>query len=229
MTVFQLKLLAIITMAIDHIGLFFFPEHITWRIIGRLAFPIFAWLIANGARHTHNINAYLKRLLIFALISQIPYWLAFRLIDPTFISPNIFFTLFLGLLAIKIIQGKKQLWLSVVITIICALCAYLMQASYGIVGVLSMVFFYIFFEQKIYLFLSEAIIFLLPLMAASWPVFKPLSPYLMDNFIYQPVCLASLFLIFLYNDQQGLKAKYFFYIFYPAHFFIIYLVKLIAY
>lgn len=228
MTVFQLKLLAIITMAIDHIGLFFFPEHITWRIIGRLSFPIFAWLIANGARHTKNVNAYLKRLLIFAIISQIPYWLAFRLIDPTFNSPNIFFTLLLGLLAIKIIQEKKQWWLGVLVTIVCSWGAYLMQASYGLVGVLSMVFFYIFFEQKIYLFLSEAIIFLLPLMTASWPILKPLSPYLMANFIYQPVCLVSLFLIFLYNNKQGLKAKYFFYIFYPAHFFIIYLIKLIT-
>ncbi len=111
-------------------------------------------------------------------------------------------------------------------TLICSLGAYLMQASYGIVGVLSIVFFYIFFEQKLYLFLSEAVIFLLPLMAASLVVLKPLSPYLMANFIYQPVCLVSLFLIFLYNKKQGLKAKYFFYIFYPAHFFIIYFIKL---
>lgn len=226
MNVFQLKLLAIITMAIDHVGLFFFPEHITWRIIGRLSFPIFAWLIANGARYTKNINAYLKRLLIFAFISQIPYLLAFHTIDKNFWSLNIFFTLFLGLLAIKIIQEKKQLWLSILVTLICSLGAYLMQASYGIVGVLSIVFFYIFFEQKLYLFLSEAVIFLLPLMAASLVVLKPLSPYLMANFIYQPVCLVSLFLIFLYNKKQGLKAKYFFYIFYPAHFFIIYFIKL---
>ncbi|MFN2363319.1 MAG: TraX family protein, partial [Halarsenatibacteraceae bacterium] len=77
MSSFQIKMVAITTMLIDHIGSIIFPEYIILRVIGRLAFPLFAFLITEGYRHTSNINRYLVRLSIFALISQYPFWLAF--------------------------------------------------------------------------------------------------------------------------------------------------------
>ena len=89
MTVFHLKIIAILTMTIDHVGFFFFPDIEVLRIIGRLSFPLFAWLIANGAYHTKNMHAYLVRLFIFALISQVPFSLAFRLISPLDTGLNI--------------------------------------------------------------------------------------------------------------------------------------------
>src|SRR5205085_4973530 len=97
MTTFQIKLIAIIAMVIDHIGLFFFPHILLLRIIGRLAFPLFAWLIANGAHHSKNPTKYLTRLFLFALLAQIPFILINRLIDPSFWELNVLFTLFLGL------------------------------------------------------------------------------------------------------------------------------------
>src|SRR5258705_144389 len=109
MNAFQIKVIAIVAMIIDHMGLFFFPQYFIFRIIGRLAFPLFAWLIANGAYHTHNIGKYLQRLYLFALISQIPFLFANRLIDPHFSDLNVLCTLFFGLLAIAFIR-RTRIW-----------------------------------------------------------------------------------------------------------------------
>ena len=106
MTRFDLKILAIITMVIDHIGAFFFPHLIVLRILGRLSFPIFAWLVGTGAVKTKNIDNYLARLALFAFISQIPFYFAFSTIGYSMFYANVIFTLFFGLLSIKIYKLK---------------------------------------------------------------------------------------------------------------------------
>ncbi|WP_291637010.1 TraX family protein [Clostridium sp.] len=78
----MLKLLALVTMLVDHIGYMYFPNEILFRIIGRLAFPIFAYQIAIGYSRTSNLKKYVLRLSVFALITQIPY---------SFFSPDIKF------------------------------------------------------------------------------------------------------------------------------------------
>lgn len=96
-----LKLIAIVSMLIDHIGSVFFPEVRVLRWIGRLAFPIFCYCMTVGLLYTHDIKKYLFRLGIFALISQPCYIFAFHPYDfwSQFTNWNIFFTLFLSLLA----------------------------------------------------------------------------------------------------------------------------------
>jgi len=98
---FSLKLLACVTMLIDHIGAVFFPEIIFFRIIGRVAFPIYAFLITEGYSRTKNIKRYMFRLFILAIISQVPYMLAFETK-----GLNVFFTL-LSAIFIIIILDKK--------------------------------------------------------------------------------------------------------------------------
>src|SRR5579872_1334795 len=142
MNTFQLKTIAIITMFIDHMGLFLFPQYFLFRIIGRLAFPLFAWLIANGAHHTHNIGKYLQRLYLFALISQIPFFLANHGIDPHFLGLNVLCTLFFGLLAIYFIQCTNNRVYWVVITVVFASIAQFLETDYGGFGVASIVLFY---------------------------------------------------------------------------------------
>ena len=96
-----LKLVAIAAMLVDHIGGAFFPEIPVFRWIGRLAFPLFCYCLTVGLLYTHDIRRYLGRLAIFAVVSQ-PFWiLAFNADDilGNLTNWNIFFTLFLSLLA----------------------------------------------------------------------------------------------------------------------------------
>jgi len=223
MTVFQLKLLAIITMIIDHIGLFFFPQIIVFRIIGRISFPIFAWLIANGAYHTHNIHGYLIRLLLFAYIAQAPFFLANYYRDSTFSGLNVLFTLFFGLAAIFFIRRTTKRLLWVFIAIIFAGIAQFLNTDYGAMGVMSIIFFYIFFNNKIYLVLSQIIVYLSPFLI--WATFLAkydvsLVPQYMTSNI-EPLAIVSLIFLLWHNKKEGLKAKYLFYVFYPLQYVII--------
>ncbi|WP_291632823.1 TraX family protein [Clostridium sp.] len=116
MTTSMLKIIAILLMLIDHIGAALFPKVIVLRMIGRLSFPIFAYLIAIGYSKTNSFSKYLYRLMIFAVISQIPFSLAFSenisirnfsdfiifFVGSPYAHLNIFFTLAIGLIAIHI-------------------------------------------------------------------------------------------------------------------------------
>ena len=92
-----LKITALITMIIDHYGAIFQGNIIIYRIIGRLAFPIYCFLLVEGYTHTSNIKKYASRLIAFAIISEIPFDLAF-FGKIGFEHQNIFFTLFIGCL-----------------------------------------------------------------------------------------------------------------------------------
>ncbi|MHA7966651.1 TraX family protein [Paenibacillus sp. CAU 1782] len=104
-----MQLLAMITMLIDHIGYVWFPEDAVWRIIGRIALPLYAYSIVIGYSRTRNINKYLTRVGALALISQLPYTLAFQAYEVNAIG-----TLFLCLLALVLLdrlRGKLVLQL----------------------------------------------------------------------------------------------------------------------
>src|SRR5699024_2332190 len=94
---FQLKCIAILSMALDHTGAVLFPQEIWLRCAGRLAFPVFCFLIVEGFVHTHDVYRYMARLGVFALISEIPYDLAFRGVCLEFAYQNVFFTLLIGI------------------------------------------------------------------------------------------------------------------------------------
>lgn len=106
MTSFILKIIACITMFLDHIGYVIYGKLSWFNYIGRIAFPIFAFQISEGYVHTKNLKKYFFRLLIFAFVSQIPFML-FSSSFSNSISLNIFFTLFLGLLAIFLYDKIK--------------------------------------------------------------------------------------------------------------------------
>jgi len=123
MSAFALKMIAVITMLIDHIGAFILLRvgelassqiYFSMRSIGRIAFPIFAYLIANGCKHTKNIDKYLLRLGIFAIASEAIFDIA-QMNSINFLwRTNIFYTLFLGVLGIAIYERakrKKRQWL----------------------------------------------------------------------------------------------------------------------
>jgi len=213
MNAFQIKVIAIIAMLVDHIGLFLFPHYLFFRIIGRLAFPLFAWLIANGAHHTHSMGNYLKRLYFFALLSQIPFLLANQLLDPKFSDLNVICTLFFGLFAIALIQRTNNWALWFLITVVFSALAELLQTDYGGFGVAVIVLFYLFFYNFKKLVIAQIMLFMAPFIL--FPVYL--------SGLFEPIGLLSLYFVRSYNGQPGPRAKYLFYIIYPLQYVVFYL------
>lgn len=106
MTSFDIKILAALLMVIDHVGLVFFPDQLIFRYLGRLSFPLFAWLLGQGEKHTRDVYAYLLRIVIWGLVSQPIYVLLFHNEQL-----NILFTLAIGLVALFLpkLTGSKYL------------------------------------------------------------------------------------------------------------------------
>ncbi|MGH7204320.1 MAG: TraX family protein [Candidatus Levyibacteriota bacterium] len=213
MSAFQIKVLAIVTMILDHMGLFFFPHFVILRLIGRISFPLFAWLIANGARHTHNGNLYLLRLTLFAIIAQIPFIMANQLLDPSFFELNVLFTLSFGLIAILFIQRTQNRYLWLLISVLACISAYLLKSDYGASGVLEIIAFYLFFNNFRSMLLAQGVIFLGDYV---------LSPHYATN-LSELLGLFSLIFIYCYNSKPGVKVQYLFYLFYPLQYVFFYL------
>lgn len=127
-----LKLIAILTMAVDHIGVVFFPGVLWLRLIGRIAFPLFCWGIVIGAERTRSLSVYALRLAVMAVVSQPFFMLA---LNHGLTEFNVMLTLLLGLLAII---GMKQKWYysQVWAPILCLLLAASLRMDYGWRGVL---------------------------------------------------------------------------------------------
>lgn len=206
-------------MVIDHLGFFFFPKILFLRIIGRLSFPLFAWCISNGAYHTRNIRNYLIRIFLLAVISQAPFTMAHQLIDSAFWKLNVVFTLFLGLVAIELIKITKKKFFWIIITLFLAIISQLFRTDYGAFGVILIIIFYIFYKdfKKMMLWqtFNFSFFYLIPIIINFQNLFN----------ILQMFGLVSLFFIRLYNQKEGLKAKYLFYTFFPLQYVVIYLLK----
>ena len=201
MTSFELKIIAVITMFIDHSGAVLFPHAIWMRYVGRLSFPIYCFLIVEGYIHTHDIKKYLIRIGVFALISEIPFDLAFHstLFYPDY--QNVDFTLFFGLLALVLIDCfSGQIFWQIISTASMCLAASELQTDYRFIGVLLIVIMYLFRKEHAMRFASSGFV---------------LIPF--SNAIEGFGLLAFLPISF-YNGKRGRhKWQMFFYIFYPAH------------
>jgi hypothetical protein len=221
-------------MLIDHIGFLFFPDNLYFRFIGRLSFPIFAFLIANGYFHTGNVKKYLFRLFLFFLICQIPYTFFFG-----GIQLNIFFTLFLGLSLIYLFDSLKQKfglkisWLIFSWVLVGVFVFNLfVKFDYDFYGILTIFFFYLFYHSKFKTFLAELVLNLVYLFLAAY-LYLANNDYLAEilniNFVsvFQILSLGALVFIFLYNQKPGYRFKYLFYIFYPGHLIVLYLIKML--
>ncbi|MFI3170894.1 MAG: TraX family protein [Eubacteriales bacterium] len=202
----MLKRIAIISMTIDHVGVILFPQYTWLRIMGRLALPIFAFLIAEGMTHTKDVKKYILRLAAFALISEVPFDFA---IFKTFFYinyQNIFFTLLLGALSIYIYQTWGNLWMSLVGVLVLGMCADMICADYGSPAVWLIFFLYAFRGRTIYI-------------GGSLLVFN----ILVCGGIQTYGALALL-PIMLYNGTRGKGCKYFFYWYYPIHLLLLSLI-----
>lgn len=203
---FQLKCVAIVTMLIDHVGAIFFPEYLVFRYIGRIAFPIFCFLLVEGFFHTRDIRKYLFRLGVFALISEIPYDLAFRGTVLEFEKQNVFFTLFIGVALMYALEQCSEWPIKIVEVLLAMSFAVFLCTDYSFKGILLISIYYFFRKYK----------WLKVGLGAFWN--------LLWGEIQRYGILASL-LLAVYNGERGYPLKYFFYVFYPLHLFVLYLIS----
>lgn len=197
MTGFQLKLLAMLAMTADHIGAVFFPEIPLLRWIGRLAMPVLCFFIGEGLRHTRSPRRYLLRLTGFALLSELPFDLAFYG-GIEWGHQNVYFTLALGLLALWAIQSRgMEGWL---LALTAALTAELLGCDYGMYGVLLILLLDRFHRARSEQLAGAALLNL---------AFFGLQT--------QTLSLIALPLLWLYNGKRGRDDRRLFYLYYPAH------------
>ena len=203
MTAFALKIIASVSMAVDHTGVAFdAPEY--FRMIGRLAFPIYAYMIAQGCLYTKDIKKYFLRLFVFALISEIPFTFAYLQGYPHYL--NIFYTLFLGVGCIVIydkVRIKTNRWAAILPALPLLLIGEVAGVDYGMIGV-GLIFFLYFTGPE-----NRA--------ARAAVLTAGLSIIYWGNMMYFLFAMAAVALILLYNGKQGPRLKWAFYVFYPAH------------
>jgi hypothetical protein len=199
-------------MLIDHLGWIFFPQLNILRIIGRLSFPLFAFLVAEGSTKTKNISSYINRLLIFGLISQIPYSYSAFLAGGKYLTLNIFLTLAVGLFLIKLIQENKRLQFAFFFLIFCFANVYI-SYDYGIYGLLIILFSY--------LFIKKPILGSVALIATSFLEATNFSGESL-KFGNQIFAILALLPILFYKGVAGRKiSKWYFYFFYPVHLIVL--------
>lgn len=241
---FDLKLIAVITMLVDHIGASIVPlwaalndmqlqygfgnggisdVYMVMRSIGRMAFPIYCFFIVEGFHYTHSKKKYALRLLLFALISEVPFDYALNqgnLFDIT--SNNVFFELLLGLLAIWAIDYARYVDVPAGVSIfavptaaisMCFLGGILAETcefDYGFAGIFTIIVMYLLYEKRIIGFIIGVVI--LAIMSSSLELFA----------------LIMVIPLYFYNGQLGPNnkaIKWGFYAFYPVHLLILGLIR----
>lgn len=210
-----LKIIAMITMLIDHIGAVILEPlltvgleqskfeivekiYMTLRFIGRIAFPIFLFLLVEGYIHTHDKKKYARNLFVFALISEIPFDLAFNGKIVAIDYQNVMVTLFLAFLAIWIFDTyrKEKPVYAFGGAILLVVLAQALKTDYAAFGVVSALIFYHTWVNgsKVRFYVCGILVFL-------WELTAPLA--------FLPIKF--------YNGKRGISVKYVFYFFYPVH------------
>lgn len=219
-----LKIMALVIMLIDHVGAvivqrtMWMPgfDHDFWnslylplRYVGRLAFPIFCFLLVEGYVHTSDMKKYIQRMLLFAFISEIPFNLAItgKLIELNY--QNVFWELAWGISTIHYLEMMEKKWnkyfLQVIsrlgIIVVFAISAEHLNFDYGMYGIISIAALYVFRQNKMMQLLAGAI-----------------------SFCWEPAAPWAFLIMAFYNGKRGRKLKYIFYAFYPAHLLLLYLI-----
>lgn len=220
-----LKIIAVVTMLIDHLAAAVLARYIyttgdvgliplydAMRQIGRIAFPIYCFLLVEGVNRTRHKGKYLVRMLLLALISEIPFDLAFSSQILEFDFQNVFFTLTislaamigLGWIAEKIKSFVAQQILIVLVTLASMAVAYLIQSDYNCGGVACvLIMYFLRYNRKAQLIAGYVAFVLILKELMALPAFVALA---------------------FYRGKKGFSNKFFFYGFYPLHLLVLYVV-----
>ncbi|MBP3591536.1 MAG: hypothetical protein J6K14_03555 [Clostridia bacterium] len=220
-----LKMIALVSMVIDHIGVMLFPGVLWLRCLGRISLPIFAYMIAEGCRHTRSMTKYFLRICILGILCQAVYFVVYQTL---YLSTLISFSL--SILAISLLnrllhernKGKLALFGILTLALLCLMIFLLypphFMDRYGLC-----------LDYGIYPFLIPIVLYFIP--KKQWQILAmiPLLYLLSLDFEWeQLLAFLALPILMLYNGQRGKhNLKYFFYIAYPLHLVLIFLVYML--
>lgn len=235
-TSFSLHVMAMIFMLCDHLWGTIVPGNDWLTCVGRIAFPIFAFMIVEGYFHTNNLKKYVKRLFVFSIISEIPFNLAMgsRLFYPVHQNVLWSFLISIGLIHWNEKVKEKKLWKRIMVGVLSVCIGYIAGivtfVDFYHAGILTVLAFYFFRQKKWWCYVGQFVclyyinkeilggfMYEIPLFGSTF--------YLMR----QGLALLALIPIWLYRGKQGLynKAiKYTYYWFYPVHLLIFGLLKM---
>ena len=233
-----LHILAMALMLCDHLWGTVVPGNDWLTCIGRISFPIFAFMTVEGYFHTRNLKKYILRLLVFALISEIPFNLAMgsRLFYP--IHQNVLWTFLISLGLIhwnEKARAKGILWRRILVGVLSVLAAsvagLLTMVDYYHAGILTVLVFYFFRQKKWWSCIGQVI--------CLWYIHVEMLGgfgYELERFgktfffVRQGLALLALIPIWLYRGRQGYHSKgfrFFCYAFYPLHLLILGVLKML--
>ncbi|MCY7040335.1 conjugal transfer protein TraX [Streptococcus sanguinis] len=221
---FHLKLIAIIAMFINHLGhtlqlenqniyLYFLTE-----TIGRLAFPIMAYLLVEGFQHTRSRGKYALRLTLFWLLSILPFYYLFESHKPLTVDNNILYTLLLGLLLLVFLEKLQHSFLRFVL--ILSFSFLTLQSDWGFLGILTIVGFYEKREQSDSFVSPILSLMIVSILINIWAFHEDPNPIILCDAVAMLGLLLTLPLLKAYNGQRGYSpawVKWGFYAFYPLH------------
>lgn len=231
-----LHILAMGLMLCDHLWAALFPAAEWLTCIGRIAYPIFAFMIVEGYFHTHDLKRYLLRMLIGAILSEIPFNLMYSgsLFYP--FHQNVLWTFLLSLLLIKLIEKCRRRFkpvlavlLSAGIVVLGYVLGYVTMVDYYGVGILTVLVFYFTHKQNwINRLIQLTCLYVLnvELIGGYYYVFQLFGHEI--EFVQQGLALLALIPIWLYQGRQGVRNKgfqYFCYAFYPAHMLLLFAIR----
>ncbi|MCL6659499.1 TraX family protein [Paenibacillus polymyxa] len=204
----MMQWIAMITMLIDHIGAVFFPHIIELRIIGRIAFPIYAFAVYIGYKHTRDVQKYIWRLFWIAIISQVPFMAAFN-----HYSLNVVWTLWSALLVLFVIDKLPSKLLGIPIVIGAGWFMEISHMDYGMYGLLLVLLFRYFRG---------------PVLVVAHVVLNALYLLLHNSSVQMYSVLATAGIAIAQYYQAGFRMKgprWVWRYFYPAHLAIIAIIR----
>ncbi len=212
---FVLRMLALVTMLIDHTGLALFPSVGLFRCIGRVSFPLYCFLLVQGFWHTRDVRAYGRRLLLLALLSEVPFDLLIFGRTVSGVEQNVFFSLLLALLALYAADALhgRPLYAFAAHATLC-LTAMAARVSYGWLGVALCLCAYYADGRKARLALSTGGVLLLYTLSLA------LSGVTRSWVLVSLCALFALGPMLLYNGRRGARCApltFLFYAAYPLH------------
>lgn len=221
-----LKIIACLTMLIDHVAAVFLPWEaaLPLRIVGRIAFPVFCFLLAEGAYYTRNPLKYGLRLLLGVALAEVPFDLLFYG-SVTWEHSSVMVTLFLGLIAIVAVQKIPFEWLKVPVAGLCVIAAEALGTDYGWLGVIMILGMYFARDAK-----YPAIIRAMVLVVVNWAFNS--YPVAIAGDLTIPIQMFAVLALIPIELYSGKKLtanpvmKWGFYLFYPVHITVLLLISI---